>query len=84
LEWATRQISDTRVGYFLYQKFAQCFTQEYVVSLQEDFRMARKRHMLPSVNENRYAMTFGGDYGFKDSAESMILSASAESMMLRV
>ncbi len=46
--------------------------------------MARKRHMLPSVNENRYAMTFGGDYGFKDSAESMILSASAESMMLRV
>ncbi len=32
--------------------------------------------------ENRYAMTFGGDYGYKDSAEIMILSAGAESMRL--
>jgi hypothetical protein len=28
----------------------------------------------PVGDENRYAMTFGGDYGFKDGAESMILS----------
>jgi hypothetical protein len=31
---------------------------------------------------NCYAMTFGGDYGFKDSTESMILSAHAESIIL--
>jgi hypothetical protein len=36
-------------------------------------------------NENRYAMTFGGDYDFKDGAESMILPAPpAESMILSV
>ncbi len=34
------------------------------------------------VDENRYAMTFGGEYGFKDGAESMILSACAESIIL--
>jgi hypothetical protein len=28
-------------------------------------------------NENCYAMTFGGDYGYKDGAESIILSAGA-------
>jgi hypothetical protein len=33
-------------------------------------------------NENCYAMTFGGDYGFKDGTESMILSAHTESMIL--
>ncbi len=35
------------------------------------------------INENCYALTFGGDYGFKDGAESIILSTGgAESMML--
>jgi hypothetical protein len=34
-------------------------------------------------NEDRYTMTFGGDYGFEDSTESMILSAGgAESIIL--
>ncbi len=36
----------------------------------------------PRWNENCYAMTFGGDYGFKDGTESMILSARAESIIL--
>jgi hypothetical protein len=34
------------------------------------------------VNENRYTMTFGGGYGFKDGAESMIHSAHVETIML--
>jgi hypothetical protein len=33
-------------------------------------------------NVNRCTMTFGGDYGFKDSAEIVILSACAESIIL--
>jgi hypothetical protein len=32
--------------------------------------------------ENRYAMTFEGDCGFKDGVENMILSARAESVIL--
>jgi hypothetical protein len=32
--------------------------------------------------ENCFSMTFGEDYGYKDSAESMILSAGTESMIL--
>jgi hypothetical protein len=36
-----------------------------------------------SVGEVHYAMTFQGDYGYKDGAESIILSAcGAESMIL--
>jgi hypothetical protein len=33
-------------------------------------------------NENCSAVTFGGDYGYKDGAERMILSVGAESMIL--
>jgi hypothetical protein len=41
--------------------------------------MLEPQHRL---DENHYTMTFGGDYGYKDGAESMILSAlHAESMM---
>ncbi len=36
---------------------------------------------LPIIDENRYAMAFGGEYGYKDGAESMILSVGAESMI---
>ncbi len=35
-------------------------------------------------NENHYAMTFGGDYGYKDGAEIKILSVGSESMILSV
>jgi hypothetical protein len=31
--------------------------------------------VLVSRNEIHYSMTFGGDYGFKDSAENVILSS---------
>ncbi len=39
---------------------------------------------MPSTcqDENGYAMTFEGDYGFKDGAESMILSVCTESVIL--
>jgi hypothetical protein len=40
--------------------------------------------MQGKVNENCYTMTFGGDYGYKDGADSMILSACAESIILSV
>jgi hypothetical protein len=33
-------------------------------------------------NENCYAMTFGGDYGYKDGTESIILSVCTERMIL--
>jgi hypothetical protein len=33
-------------------------------------------------DENRYAKTFGGNYGFKDGVESMILSACTENIIL--
>ncbi len=39
--------------------------------------------MISFVYENRYAMTFGRDDGFKDGAESIILSAPpTESIVL--
>ncbi len=34
------------------------------------------------TNENSYTMTFGGDYGYKDGAESMILAECAKSIIL--
>jgi hypothetical protein len=40
--------------------------------------------LIRSVNENRYAMTFVGDYVGKDGAESTILLAGAERMIVSV
>jgi hypothetical protein len=40
------------------------------------------KQLQPLYNENCYAMTFGGDYGYNDGAESMILSAHAKSIIL--
>jgi hypothetical protein len=50
-------------------------------------RRRKRRGGAPggSAGEVRYAMTFRGDYGNKDGAESIILSAcSADSMILSV
>jgi hypothetical protein len=38
--------------------------------------------LWPPINEKCYAMTFGGDYGYKDGAESIIFSACTESIRL--
>ncbi len=52
-------------------------TMEILLSYQPSCVWARM--------QKNYAITFGADYGFKDSAESMILSVPpAESMILSV